>query len=272
MTTVTSVVAAVLVLMTIAHGTPVLSRAKRVDTHAGKVKELRQKLLQLQEMLEDINNGKEKDDVDNTLKTSSPVAIGSKIERNSREPMRSEYDDQAPTRQDKVKLLATRLVDGDRKTLKMLENTLAHVRSQEEAGAQQDEDIAAGDELGFHEEVVADNVDTRQEGSDTGADTDVERDIMTLLRRYKQRASQDILPRSRSQQVIEEGHFGDFRHEVLHAVEDRLLKDIQMALHSGFTVKDIIQDLESPDEEWGDTKKREIERELDTLKSLRRTD
>ncbi|XP_046570843.1 uncharacterized protein LOC124279087 [Haliotis rubra] len=192
--------------------------------------------------------------------------------------MRSQYDSEASTRKDKVKLLATRLVDGDRNTLKMLENVLAQdrsqqaVRGQEDKLGDEDEDIA-GDELGFRDEEVADISDTRHDDGDTETDPDVERDIMRLLQRYKQRASQQqLMPRSRSQQVIEEGHFGDFQHQVLHAVEDRLLKDIQMALHSGFTVKEIIQDLESPDGEWDDTKKREIERELDTLKSLRRTD
>ncbi|XP_067653604.1 uncharacterized protein [Haliotis asinina] len=264
----TSILAAVLALITIAHGTPVLSRAKRVDPRAEKVNDLREKLV-------DINSSKEKGDAD---KTSAPVAIGSDIERNSREPMRSQYDDEVQSRQAKVKLLATRLVDGDRKTLKMVEHVLAQDRSkqaergQDDSRSDEDEDIA-GDELGFHDETVADMSDTQHDDRDTGTDPDVEKDIMTLLQRYKQHVSQQhLLPRSRSQQVIQEGHFGDFQHQVLHAVEDRLLKDIQMALHSGFTVKDIIQDLEAPDGTWGDTKKREIERELDTLKSLRRTD
>lgn len=66
-----------------------------------------------------------------------------------------------------------------------------------------------------------------------------------------------------------EGKFSMFRQEVLAQIEDRLLQDMDFALKTGFTVEEILNDLQEKEKRFKELQLAEMENSIDRLGKLR---
>ncbi|XP_052097480.1 uncharacterized protein LOC127732481 [Mytilus californianus] len=87
----------------------------------------------------------------------------------------------------------------------------------------------------------------------------------------QQRDDKENLSKNKEVQP-KEGQFSQYRQEVLAQIEDRLLQDMDFALKTGFTVEEILTDLQEKEKRFEELKIAEMTNRIETLSKMSNRD